>query len=183
MSTPAVLPPAAKVGAIATTPAAPAKPPADSTAAPRFAVMFGPFTSAADAEKLERTLIRAGHETLRTRQDAGPTAYAVLIERVPTAHDARTIVNVLREQGVGEASIVSTDPLVVRVGEPRPLRGAVELAERVRKTGHQVRVAAQSNGVRYVIRHGRFATREEAEARSRELARLSVPAAQVVQVR
>ena len=185
MSPPAVMPPAAKVGAIAaSSPGAAAKPRAESKAAPRFAVMFGPFTAAADAEKLERTLIRAGHETLRTRRDAGPTVYAVLIERVPTAHDARTIINVLREQGVGEASIASTDPLVVRVGEPRPLRGAVELAERVRKAGHQVRVAAQPNDrVPYVIRHGSFPTREEAEARSRELARLSVPAAQIVQVR
>jgi hypothetical protein len=47
-----------------------------------------------------------------------------------------------------------------------------------------VRVAAQpSEGVAYVIRHGSFATRDEAEARHRELARLSVPSAQVVSVR
>jgi cell division septation protein DedD len=150
----------------------------------RFAVMFGPFATAADADKLERTLIRAGHPTVRTRADAGPTVFAVLIERVPTAHDARTMINVLREQGMGEATIASTEPLVVRVGDPRPLRGAVELAERVRKAGYQVRVAARPNpSVAYIIRHGNFATRDEAEARSRELTRLSVPAAQVVQVR
>jgi len=176
--------PAAKATPAAAPPAVAAKPPTETKGASRFAVMFGPFASAAAAEKLERTLIRAGHETLRTRQDAGPTVYAVLIERVPTAHDARTIINVLREQGMGEAIIASTDPLVVRVGELRPLRGAVELAERVRKVGHHVRVAAQPNDrVAYIIRHGNFATRDEAEARSRELARLSVPAAQVIQVR
>jgi hypothetical protein len=47
-----------------------------------------------------------------------------------------------------------------------------------------VRVAAQP-GVRgaFMIRHGTFATRDEAETRSRELDRLSVPPAQVVQVR
>jgi succinoglycan biosynthesis transport protein ExoP len=150
----------------------------------RFAVMFGPFGSAGEAEKLERTLIKAGHGTLRTREGAGPTVYAVLIERVPTVHDARTIMNVLREQAIGEATVVSTEPVVVRVGELHPLRGAVALAERVRKAGYQVRVAAQPNDkVAYVVRHGSFATREEAEARSRELARLSVPAAQVVPVR
>jgi succinoglycan biosynthesis transport protein ExoP len=150
----------------------------------RFAVMFGPFASAIEAEKLERTLIKAGHETLRTREGSGPTVYAVLIERVPTPHDARTIINVLREQAIGEGAIVSTDPVVVRVGDLHPLRGAVALAERVRKAGYQVRVAAQPNDkVAFVIRHGSFATREEAEARSRELARLSVPAAQVVPVR
>ena len=47
-----------------------------------------------------------------------------------------------------------------------------------------MRVAAQpTDQVAFLIRHGSFATREEAEARSRELARLSVPAAQVVPVR
>jgi hypothetical protein len=85
---------------------------------------------------------------------------------------------------MGEATIASTDPLAVRVGELRPLRGAVELAERVRKAGYQVRVAAQRHDRgAYVVRHGRFATREQAEARGRELARLRVPAAQVVEVR
>jgi len=114
----------------------------------------------------------------------GPTVYAVLIERIPTEHDARTLIGALREQGLGEARIASADPLVVRVGEPRPLRSAVELAERVRKAGHQVRVAAQrQDRGAYTIRHGRFATRDEAEARSRELARLRLPAAQVVEVR
>jgi uncharacterized protein involved in exopolysaccharide biosynthesis/Mrp family chromosome partitioning ATPase len=179
----ALSPPAATASAV--TPAAiDAVTPSAPKEAARFALVFGPFASAAEAEKLERTLIRAGHATVRTRRDPGPTLYAVLIERVPTPHDARTIITVLREQGVGEAVIASTDPLVVRVGDLRPLRGAVQLAERVRNAGHQVRVAAQGNDrVAYSIRHGSFATRDEAEARSRELARLSVPAAQVVQVR
>jgi len=80
--------------------------------------------------------------------------------------------------------MTSTDPVVVRIGEPRPLRGAVELADRLRKAGYRVRVAAQpGERVAYVIRHGSFATRDEAEARHRELARLSVPSAQVVSVR
>jgi polysaccharide biosynthesis transport protein len=158
-----------------------AAPPREAT---RFALMFGPFASTAEAEKLERTLIKAGHDTVRTRQAASPAVYAVLIERVPTPNDARAIIAALREQGIGEASIASTDPVAVRVGDPRPLRGAVELAERLRKAGYRVRVAAQpSERVAYVIRHGSFATRDEAEARHRELARLSVPSAQVVPVR
>jgi uncharacterized protein involved in exopolysaccharide biosynthesis/Mrp family chromosome partitioning ATPase len=161
-------------------PAAPAAPAKDVT---RFTLMFGPFASPAEAEKLERTLIKAGHDTLRTRQGSSPTMYAVLIERIQTPHDARTIITVLREQAIGEAMIASTEPVVVRVGELLPLRGAVALAERVRKAGYHVRVASQPNDkVAYVVRHGNFATREEAEARSRELARLSVPAAQVVPV-
>jgi cell division septation protein DedD len=152
--------------------------------ATRFAVVFGPFTSADEADRLERTLIRAGHAVVRTRRDPGPTVFAVLIERIPTTQEAAAIGERLRGEGLGEAVIASTDPVVLRVGDPRPLRGAVELAERVRKAGHQVRVAAQaSERVAYLIRHGSFATREEAEARSRELSRLGVPAAQVVQVR
>jgi hypothetical protein len=152
--------------------------------ATRFAVVFGPFTSADEADRLERTLIRAGHAVVRTRRDPGPTVFAVLIERIPTTQEAAAIGERLRGEGLGEAVIASTDPVVLRVGDPRPLRGAVELAERVRKAGHHVRVAAQaSERVAYLIRHGSFATREEAEARSRELSRLGVPAAQVVQVR
>jgi uncharacterized protein involved in exopolysaccharide biosynthesis/Mrp family chromosome partitioning ATPase len=177
-------PPMTKAPAVAPAAVAASATPAAKEPA-RFAVVFGPFGSATDAEKVERTLIRAGHAIVRTRRDPGPTVYAVLIERVPTAHDARVLIDVLREQGIGDAVIASTDPLAVRVGELRPLRGAVELAERVRRAGHQVRVAAQqqNDGIAYVIRHGSFATRDEAEARSRELARLKVPAAQVVQVR
>jgi cell division septation protein DedD len=71
----------------------------------------------------------------------------------------------------------------VRVGEPLPLRRAVELAERLRAGGHQVRVAAQpGEGTSFTVRHGRFASKSEAEARAEELGKLGVTA-QVVQVR
>jgi uncharacterized protein involved in exopolysaccharide biosynthesis/Mrp family chromosome partitioning ATPase len=177
---PSITPPPAapSTAAVFESPSAPAR---DAT---RFGLMFGPFASTAEAEKLERTLIKAGHDSVRTRRATSPAVYAVLIDRVPTPNDARAIIAALREQGMGDASIASTDPVAVRVGEPRPLRGAVELAERLRKAGYRVRVAAQpSERVAYVIRHGSFATRDEAEARNRELARLSVPFAQVVPVR
>jgi uncharacterized protein involved in exopolysaccharide biosynthesis/Mrp family chromosome partitioning ATPase len=152
--------------------------------AARFGLVFGPFASIAEAEKVERMLMKAGLQTVRTRQAGAPALYAVLIERVATPNDARALITALRDQGLGEATMTSTEPVVVQVAEPRPLRGAVELAERLRKAGHRVRVAAQSTDRgTYVIRHGSFATRDEAEARNRELARLSVPSAQVVQVR
>ena len=65
-----------------------------------------------------------------------------------------------------------------------PLRGAVELAERVRAAGYQVRVAAQPGGAStLIVRHGAFASREEAEAKRRELGQLDLPPHQVVQVR
>jgi len=193
---PLALGPARSAQAVVAPPPLAKAPPADTTVtviaatppieakAVRFALVFGPFATVAEAERLERTLIKAGHQTLRARAEPPPTTYAVLLERVATAEDARVIVNVLRGQGLAEATVVSTEPLVVRVGDPKPLRGAVELAERARKAGYRVRVTSQP-GPRagYTVRHGSFATRDEAEARSRELARLSVPAAQVVQVR
>jgi len=149
----------------------------------RFGLVLGPFVSAAEADRIERMLISSGHDTARAPQSGAPDVYAVLIDRVANVQDARTIIATLREQAIAEASIVSTEPVVVRVGDARPLRGAVALAERVRKAGYRVRVAAQrAERAAYVIRHGRFATRDEAEARIRELARLGVPSAQVVQV-
>jgi hypothetical protein len=177
--------------------APPPAPPAASTPAPpmiasvpktvrepvRFALVLGPFVSAAEADRIEQMLIASGHDTARAAQPGAPDVYAVLIERVASAQDARTIIATLREQAISDASIVSTDPVVVRVGDARPLRGAVALAERVRKAGYRVRVAVQrGERAAYVIRHGRFATRDDAEARIRELARLGVPSAQVVQV-
>src|SRR5437667_8704961 len=161
-----------------------AAPPRASTPAARFAIEFGPFFSASEAEKLERRLTEAGYPTVRSRQPTGSAVYAVLIERVPTAHEGKTVAAALREQGLGEAVVVSTDPLVLRVGAPLPLRGAVELAERVRAAGHQVRVAAQpGEASALVVRHGAFPSRDEAEAKRRELGQLDLPAHQVVQVR
>ena len=178
-------------------PSRPGVPPASSTPAPsmiaavpntarepaRFRLVLGPFASAAEADRMERMLLSSGYESARVPETGTPNVYAVLIERVPSVQEARTIITTLREQAIAEASIVSTDPVVVRVGDARALRGAVALAERVRKAGYRVRLVAQrGERAAYVIRHGRFATRDEAEARIRELARLGVPSAQVVQV-
>jgi uncharacterized protein involved in exopolysaccharide biosynthesis/Mrp family chromosome partitioning ATPase len=190
--TPPVAPPRAQ--APATRPPAPA-PVATALAAPaalaraeaapaRFTIELGPFYAPAEAERVERRLMEAGYPTVRSRQPTGGTVYAVLIERVPTAHEGRTVAAALREQGLGEAVVTSTDPLVLRVGSPLPLRGAVELAERVRAAGHQVRVAAQPGAASaFVIRHGTFASRDEAETKRKELTQLDLPANQVVQVR
>jgi hypothetical protein len=59
----------------------------------------------------------------------------------------------------------------------------VELAERVRALGHPVRVAAEpGEAIAYVIRHGQFPSREDAETRAEELGRLGL-SSQVIQVR
>jgi cell division protein FtsN len=165
------------------TPAPSATGPARPAAPPRFAVEFGPFFSPSEAERIERRLIQSGYQTVRFRQQTASTVYAVMIERVPTARDAQALVGRLREQGFGDATVVGrSEPLAVRVGEPLPLRGAVQLAEKLRAGGHQVRVAAEGgDAITYVIRHGNFGSREEAEAKSEDLIRLGLPN-QAVQV-
>jgi cell division septation protein DedD len=151
--------------------------------AARFAVEFGPFYSAADAERTERRLSQSGHQTVRLRQQSGVTVYAVLIERVPGVREAQAIIASLREQGVADGSVVGTsEPVTIRLGDALPLRGAVQLAERLRASGYQVRVAAEAaDATTFVIRHGNFASREEADAKSQELTRLGLPN-QAVQV-
>src|SRR5205814_3089250 len=86
--------PPAVVRRVPSTPAAPDMPLAAIATSPpvavarpvRFAIEFGPFLSSADAEQVERRLTESGYSTIRSRRPAGGTAYAVLIERVPTVH-------------------------------------------------------------------------------------------------
>lgn len=64
-----------------------------------------------------------------------------------------------------------------------PLRSAVELAEKQRAAGHHVHVVAEAARAGQIrLRHGHFASRQEAEMVSREIARLRVPN-EVVRVR
>jgi hypothetical protein len=152
-------------------------------AAARFAVELGPFLTSDDVERVERQLIQAGLPTTRLRQQTGAGLYAVLIERMPAGRDAQTLSATLRGQGFADVAIVRQDPPTIRVGEPQPLRGAVELAERARALGHPVRVAAEpGEAVAYVIRHGQFASRGDAEMKAEELGRLGL-SHQVIQVR
>ena len=150
----------------------------------RFAIEFGPFMTAPEAERVERQLNEAGHQTVRFRQQTGAALYAVLIEKIPSARDAQTLVVTLREQGFAAAFVVGErEPLSVQVGLPLPLRGAVQTAERLRSGGHPVRIAVQpGEAVTFAIRHGNFATREEAEAKGQELIRLGL-GNQVVRVK
>jgi cell division protein FtsN len=144
---------------------------------PRFAVEFGPFLSGSEAERTERQLNQAGHQTVRFRQQTGAALYAVLIERVGSERAAEALISTLRGQGFPDATgLGGGESITVRVGEPALLRAAVELAESLRAKGHQVRVAAQPGEAQtFVIRHGNFASREEAEARAAELGRLGLP--------
>jgi len=101
--------------------------------------------------------------------------YAVLIDHVPTPLAAQALVEALREQGFGDAVVLGRATLSVRVGEPLGLRGSVQLAERLRARGYQVRIAAQPGvAVAFVIRHGNFASREEADEKGETLERLGL---------
>src|SRR5262245_22765864 len=161
----------------ATQPVAPA-------AATRFAIEFGPFMTAAEAERVERQLNEAGYPTVRFRQQTGAALYAVLLDKIPSSREAQALVASLREQGFAEAFVVGErEPLSVQVGLPLPLRGAVQAAERLRASGHQVRLAAQpGEAVVFALRHGNFATSGEAEAKGQELIRLGL-VNQVVRVK
>ena len=170
--------------------AAPSKPaaPPQSSAAPaagaRYAIEFGPFVTAPEAERVERQLSEAGYPTVRFRQQTGAALYAVLIEKIPAARDAQALIAALRQQGFADAFVVGErEPLSVQVGLPLPLRGAVQTAERLRASGHQVRVAAQpGEAVMFALRHGNFATSGQAEAKGQELMRLGL-GNQVVRVK
>jgi len=71
----------------------------------------------------------------------------------------------------------------VRVALALPLRSAVQLAERLRSAGYHVRIAAEAaKAGQITLRHGNFASRDEAESISRQVSHLGVPN-EVVQVR
>jgi uncharacterized protein involved in exopolysaccharide biosynthesis/Mrp family chromosome partitioning ATPase/cell division septation protein DedD len=185
---PVVTPPAPVERPAAAAPATPPKPAAQPGGAPaagaRYAIEFGPFMTAPEAERVERQLSEAGYPTVRFRQQTGAALYAVLIEKLPSARDAQALVAALRQQGFADAFVVGErEPLSVQVGLPLPLRGAVQTAERLRASGHQVRVAAQpGEAVMFALRHGNFATSGEAEAKGQELMRLGL-GNQVVRVK
>jgi hypothetical protein len=71
--------------------------------------------------------------------------------------------------------VVEGETLRVRVGEPLALRGAVQLAERLRARGHAVRIAVQpGEAVAFLVRHGTFGSRAEAEVKGEALGRLGL---------
>lgn len=181
-SLPPVAPPAEREGPspapARVLPGPPAPPPAGTVpgaapapAGPRYALEFGPFVSAEEADRLERRLNEAGFPTVKFRQEGGGNLYGVFLERLRDRGEAVATVDRLRAEGFPPAVILETRTgPSVRVGEPAPLRTAVQLAEKLRAAGHEVRVAVQpGEAFSLSIRHGNFASAEEARARSRDL--------------
>ncbi len=158
-------------------PAEPAPKSGERPAAPvpraRYALEFGPFLTPEEADGIEVRLNQAGFQTVRFSQQGASSLFGVFIERLPGPREAQILVERLSAEGFGDAVVIGAgETLSVRVGEAAPLRVAVQLAEKLRAVGHQVRVAVQAGGAATLtVRHGNFASQEEADSRSRELAR------------
>ncbi len=162
-----------------------AEPPAAPSASPaRYVLALGSFPVEDDAERVEARLNQAGFSTVRFRQQAPARGFSVVIPQVRDAEEAQAMVERLRQEGFIEAVVLAAGPrLTVRVAQALPLRTAVQTAERLRAVGHDAQVAAESSRAGQItLRHGNFASREEAEAASREIARLGV-ANEVIRLR
>ncbi|HKW92148.1 MAG TPA: SPOR domain-containing protein, partial [Methylomirabilota bacterium] len=166
-------------------PATQAAQPAASTPAPvRYALALGTFAVTEDAERVEAKLNQAGFSTVRFRQQAPTKLFAVHVSSLKDPEEGQqTIERLVKEGYPPSVLLVGRNGVIVRVGSATPLRTAVQLAEKLRGAGYDARVATEPTRAGQVsLRHGNFASRAEAEAVSREVARLGVPN-EVIQVR
>jgi cell division septation protein DedD len=159
--------------------------PAPATPPPvRYALALGTFPLSEDAERVEAKLNQAGFSTVRFRLQTPAKLFAVQVLSLKDPEEGQATVERLQEEGHPSAVLlVGRTGVTVRVGPPMPLRSAVQLAEKLRAGGHDARVSSEASHAGQVsLRHGNFASRPEAEAASREVARLGVPN-EVIQVR
>lgn len=150
----------------------------------RYALALGTFPLSEDAERVEARLNQAGFSTVRFRQQTPANLFAVQVSSLKDPEEGQAIVERLQQEGhPPSVLLVGRTDVTVRVGPPTPLRSAVQLAEKLRAAGYDARVATEPTRAGQVsLRHGNFASRAEAEASSREVARLGVPN-EVIQVR
>jgi len=155
-----------------------AAPPAPATRPPvRYALALGTFPLSEDAERVEAKLNQAGFSTVRFRQQTLAKLFAVQVSSLKDPEEGQATVERLQKEGhPPSVLLVGRTGVTVRVGPPAPLRTAVQLAEKLRAAGYDARVATEPTRAGQVsLRHGNFASRAEAEAASREVARLGVP--------
>lgn len=150
----------------------------------RYALALGTFPLSEDAERVEARLNQAGFSTVRFRRQTPANLFAVQVSSLKDPEEAQAVVERLQKEGhPPSVLLVGRTGVTVRVGPPAPLRTAVQLAEKLRAAGYDARVATEPTRAGQVsLRHGNFASRAEAEASSREVARLGVPN-EVIQVR
>ncbi len=167
-----------------------AEEPREAAAAPttpppvRYALALGTFPLSEDAERVEAKLNQAGFSTVRFRLQTPAKLFAVQVSSLKDPEEGQATVERLQKDGhPPSVLLVGRTGVTVRVGPPMPLRTAVQLAEKLRAGGYDARVATEPTRAGQVsLRHGNFASRAEAEAASREVARLGVPN-EVIQVR
>lgn len=169
---------------------APAEEPRETAPAPatpppvRYTLALGTFPLSEDAERVEAKLNQAGFSTVRFRLQTPAKLFAVQVLSLKDPEEGQATVERLQKEGHPPAVLlVGRTGVTVRVGPPMPLRSAVQLAEKLRAGGYDARVSSEASHAGQVsLRHGNFASRPEAEAASREVARLGVPN-EVIQVR
>ncbi len=166
-------------------PAPAASPPPDRPGRPalsraRYMLDLGTFAVDEDAERAEAHLNRAGFSTVRFRQQAQARLFTVSVRPARDPKGAGTTLEPpMRAKGPGTAAGLEES---VRIAQALPLRSAVRLAEGFRAAGYAVRILAEAaRAGEITLRHGNFASRQEAESVGRELSRLGVPN-EVVQV-
>jgi cell division septation protein DedD len=159
-------------------PAAPTPPPI------RYALALGTFAVPDDAERVEAKLNQAGFSTVRFRQQASAKQFSVHVGPLKDPEEGPATVERLHKEGYDSTVLlIGRGGATVRVGEATPLRTAVQVAEKLRAAGYDARVVTDPTRAGEVsLRHGNFASRGEAEAASREIARLGVPN-EVIQIR
>jgi hypothetical protein len=150
----------------------------------RYALALGTFPLSEDAERVEAKLNQAGFTTVRFRQQTPAKLFAVQVSSLKDPEEGQATVERLQREGhPPSVLLVGRTGVTIRVGPPAPLRTAVHLAEKLRAAGYDARVATETTRAGQVsLRHGNFASRAEADAASRDVARLGVPN-EVIQVR
>jgi hypothetical protein len=161
----------------ATSASAPAPPGTSALAPVRYALALGTFAVSEDAERVEARLNQAGFSTVRFRQQVPAKLFAVHVTSLKDPEEGQTTVERLRREGYPQGVLlVGRSGVTVRVGPPVPLRTAVQLAEKLRASGYDAKVVTEpARAGQISLRHGNFASRDEAEAVSREVAGLGVP--------
>jgi cell division protein FtsN len=149
----------------------------------RYALDLGTYALDQEAERVEAQLNQAGFSTVRFRQQAPARLFTVLVQP-RDAGEGQAVVERLKLEGLDRAvALPGGAAVTVRVAQALSLRDAVQLGERLRDLGYEVRVTAEAaRAGEIALRHGNFTSREEAEAASRDLSRLGVPN-EVVQIR
>jgi hypothetical protein len=150
----------------------------------RFTIELGMLFTDADAERVERQLNEAGYQTVRFRQDPhGASAYTVVVEHARDSRETDTILSALRDAGLVGTVHRGAGGFSVHADAALARRSAEVVARRLRAGGYGARVVAEpGTAATFVLRHGSYSTRRDAEQTSRALERLGLPN-QVVQLR